>query len=157
VSLRDLALKNKNNDKKNNHRRRGRTLTSKESRNMRRKGYDAERRLVRKLRSLGFRAVRVPSSAPSSEPLPDVFATLNDGVLAVEVKASNGDRVYFSSKQVRKLFEFLEIFSLYNEKVALLAGKFPYKWVFKQVKEIDDYVISKDEKGNVQLKYLFKK
>ena len=157
MSLRDLALKNKNKDKKNNQRRRGRTLTSKESRNMRRKGYDAERRLVRKLRSLGFRAVRVPSSAPSSEPLPDVFATLNDGVLAVEVKASNGDRVYFSSKQVRKLFEFLEIFSLYNKKVALLAGKFPYKWVFKQVKEINDYVISKDEKGNVQLKYLFKK
>jgi Holliday junction resolvase len=123
---------------------------------MRRRGYDAERALVRKLRSLGFKAVRVPSSAPSSEPLPDLFGTLNDGILAVEVKASSGNKVYFSSNQVRKLFEFLEIFSVYREKVALLAGKFPYRWVFKKVEEIDEYVLRRDEKGNIQLKNLFK-
>lgn len=156
MSLRDLALKNKDEGKKG-RRRKGRRLTSKESKNIKRRGYDAERSLVRKLRSLGFKAVRVPSSAPSSEPLPDVFATLDDGLLAVEVKASTGDRVYFSSNQVKKLFEFLEIFSTYNKKVALLAGKFPYKWVFKQVKEIDDYVLHRNESGNLQLKHLFKR
>jgi len=156
LSLRDLALKNKDEGKKG-RRRKGRRLTSKESKNIKRRGYDAERSLVRKLRSLGFKAVRVPSSAPSSEPLPDVFATLDDGLLAVEVKASTGDRVYFSSNQVKKLFEFLEIFSTYNKKVALLAGKFPYKWVFKQVKEIDDYVLHRNESGNLRLKYLFKR
>ena len=156
MSLRDLALKSEDEGKKS-RKRKGRRLTSKESKNMRRRGYDAERALVRKLRSLGFKAVRVPSSAPSSEPLPDVFATLDNGLLAVEVKASTGDRVYFSSNQVKKLFEFLEIFSVYNKRVALLAGKFPYKWIFKQVKEIDDYVLHKDEKGNTQLKYLFKR
>jgi len=156
LSLRDLALKNKDEGKKG-QRRKGRRLTSKESKNIKRRGYDAERSLVRKLRSLGFKAVRVPSSAPSSEPLPDVFATLDDGLLAVEVKASTGDRVYFSSNQVKKLFEFLEIFSTYNKKVALLAGKFPYKWVFKQVKEIDDYVLHRNESGNLRLKYLFKR
>jgi len=157
LSLRDLALKNRSENEKKKWRRRGRRLTSKESRNMKRKGYDAERSLVRKLRSLGFKAVRVPSSAPSSEPLPDIFATLDDGLLAVEVKASTGDRVYFNSNQVKKLFEFLEIFRIYKKKVALLAGKFPYKWVFKRVEEIDDYVIHKNEKGNTQLKYLFRR
>ena len=155
MSLRELALKNKDEGRKG-RRRKGRRLTSKESRNMRRRGYDAERSLVKKLRSLGFKAVRVPSSAPSSEPLPDVFATLEDSILAVEVKASSGDRVYFSSNQVRKLFEFLEIFSVYKKRFALLAGKFPYKWVFRQVEEVDDYVLRKDEKGNIQLSDLLK-
>ncbi|KYH42839.1 MAG: endonuclease [Candidatus Bathyarchaeota archaeon B63] len=123
---------------------------------MRRRGYDAERALVRKLRSLGFKAVRVPSSAPSSEPLPDLFGTLNEGVLAVEVKASSGDKIYFSSSQVKKLFEFLEMFDLYREKVALLVGKFPYRWIFKRVEKVDNYVLRRDEKSNIQLEEIFK-
>ena len=123
---------------------------------MRRKGYDAERSLVRKLRSLGFKAVRVPSSAPSSEPLPDVFATLDDSILAVEVKSSTGDKVQFSSNQVKKLFEFLEMFNIYNRKIALLAGKFPYRWVLKRVEEADDYILHKNEKGNILLSDLLK-
>ena len=155
MSLRDLALTSRHEDK--GRRRKGRRLTSKESRNMRRRGYDAERSLVRKLRSLGFKAVRVPSSAPSSEPLPDIFATLDDCILAVEVKASSGDRVYFNSNQVKKLFEFLGIFSIYREKVALLAGKFPYRWVFRRVEEADDYVLHKSDKGNIRLKDLLKR
>lgn len=146
MSLRDLALKSREEEKKS-RKHRGRRLTSKESRNMKRRGYDAERELVKKLRSLGFKAVRVPSSAPSSEPLPDIFATLNDRILAVEVKASRGEKVHFNSNQVKKLFNFLDIFSVYSEKIALLAGKFPYKWVFKQVKETDDYVVYRNEKG----------
>jgi len=154
LSLRDLALKNRNEGER---KRRGRRLTSKESKNMRRRGYDAERSLVRKFRKLGFKAVRVPSSAPSSEPLPDVFATLNNTLLAVEVKASSGDKIRFSSNQVKKLFEFLEIFNVYNVKVALLAGKFPYRWVFKQVEEVDNYVLHKDDKGNIRLKDLLKR
>jgi len=156
LSLRDLALKSKDEGKKKGRKRKGRHLTSKESRNMKRRGYDAERSLVRKLRSLGFKAVRVPSSAPSSEPLPDVFATLDDGILAVEVKSSTGDKVHFSSSQVRKLFEFLEVFSVYKKRIALLAGKFPYRWVFRQVEEVDDYVLRKDEKGNIRLSDLLK-
>jgi len=147
LSLRDLALRVRDEEEKKSRKRRGRRLTSKESRNMKRRGYDAERELVKKLRSLGFKAVRVPSSAPSSEPLPDIFATLNDRILAVEVKASRGEKVRFNSNQVKKLFDFLDIFSVYSEKIALLAGKFPYKWVFKQVKETDDYVVYRNEKG----------
>jgi len=156
LSLRDLALKSRDEGRRKGRRRKGRRLTSKESRNMKRRGYDAERELVRKLRSLGFKAVRVPSSAPSSEPLPDIFATLDGRILAVEVKASRGERVYFNSRQVMKLFEFLDIFSIYKEKIALLAGKFPYKWVFKQIKEADDYVIHKNEKS-FKLNELLKK
>jgi len=143
MSLRDLALKSKG--------RRRHRLSSKESRSRRRKGYNAERSLVKKLRSLGFRAVRVPGSAPSSEPLPDVFATSGDMLIAFEVKASTEDRIYFSPEQIRKLFDFLEMFSLYERKIALLAGKFPYKWIFKRVDKIDSYVIRKDEESEIKL------
>ncbi|RLF92880.1 endonuclease [Thermococci archaeon] len=143
MSLRDLALKSKG--------RRRHRLSSKESRSRRRKGYNAERSLVKKLRSLGFKAVRVPSSAPSSEPLPDVFATSGDTLIAFEVKASTEDRIYFSPEQIRKLFDFLEMFSLYERKIALLAGKFPYKWIFKRVDKIDSYVIRKDEESEIKL------
>ena len=46
----------------------------KEIQRIKKRGYRAERELVRKLRLHGFRAV----SAPSKEPLPDVFATKDD-------------------------------------------------------------------------------
>jgi len=95
---------------------------------MKRKGYRAERELVRKLRRHDFRSVRVPVSAPSSESLPDVFATKGERILAFEIKAPNADRAYFRKKQVTK---------------------FPYKWVFREIKAVDDYVVLREEKGNI--------
>ena len=89
-------------------------MTVREIKRIKRKGYYAERELVKKLRRYGFRAVRVPMSAPSGEPLPDVFATKGDCILAFEVKAPNADRAYFKRDQVKKLFEFLNIFGVYG-------------------------------------------
>jgi len=129
----------------------GRILTVKEIKRIRRRGYQAERQLVSKLRALGFKSVRVPVSAPSSETLPDVFATKGSWLLAFEVKSPNADRSYFRRNQVKKLFDFLDMFETYDKKLAVLAGKFPYKWVFKQVKEIDDYAVSKSERSNIRL------
>lgn len=139
VSLRELAYKNKREGKGGLKVRR-------------RKGYDAERQLVKKLRKYGFKAVRVPVSAPSREPLPDVFATKSDTILAFEVKAQSSGRIYFRKSQVEKLFEFLSIFDIYNNKIAVLAGKFPNKWIFKKVEEPLNYTISKEEKNNINLR-----
>lgn len=122
-------------------------MTAKEIKRMRRKGYRAERELVRKLRSWGFKSVRVPVSAPSSEPLPDVFATKGDTLLAFEIKAPNSERTYFQKKQIKKLFDFLNMFEAYTERIAIIGAKFPYKWVFRKVEEVDDYVIHKKEKS----------
>ena len=80
MSLRELAEKSKTQKKS------GRNLTSHESKRIRSYGHRAERDLVRKLRDNGFKAVRVPVSAPSSEPLPDVFATKGNCVYAFEVR-----------------------------------------------------------------------
>jgi Holliday junction resolvase len=124
-------------------------LTGKESKRIRRKGYCAERQLVKELRRCGFESVRVPVSAPSNEPLPDVFAMKDETLLAFEVKAPNSEKAYFRREQVEKLFEFLDMFKVYKRKLAIIAGKFPYKWVFKRIEKPDDYVLQKEERSNI--------
>jgi len=141
VSLRELAAQSKH---KGKH-----VLTVEESKRIRRKGYRAERQLVKKLRRCGFKSVRVPVSAPSNEPLPDVFAMKGETLLAFEVKAPNSEKAYFRRKQVEKLFEFLDMFKVYKRKLAIIAGKFPYKWVFKRIEKPDDYVLQKEERSNI--------
>jgi len=143
LSLRDIAEKTKPKSK-----RKGRKLSSNESRRIRAYGHRAERDLVKKLRAKGFKAVRVPVSAPSSEPLPDVFATKGGCILAFEVKSTRSDRIYFKQEQVKKLVEFLSMFEVYDKKKAVLAGKFPYKWIFKIADKIDSYVISDNEESS---------
>jgi Holliday junction resolvase len=139
VSLRELAAKNEQ--------KRRRRLKSR-----RKKDYRAECQLVRKLRKYGFKAVRVPVSALSKEPLPDIFATKGETILAFEVKTQNSGRTHFKKNQTKKLFDFLSIFNIYGRKIAVLAGKFPYKWVFKKIEKPGDYTFSREEKGNIKLK-----
>ncbi|MEM1606888.1 MAG: Holliday junction resolvase Hjc [Candidatus Bathyarchaeia archaeon] len=146
MSLRDLAK-----GERKNRGKRGRILTLKEIRRMKKRGYQAERDLVKRLRELGFKSVRIPVSAPSNEPLPDVFAVKGNCVIAFEVKAPNGDRAYFPKEQVGKLFSFLEMFEAYPVKLAILAAKFPYKWVFKKISSVGDYSIHKDEESDIIL------
>jgi Holliday junction resolvase len=148
MSLRELASQAKQRVGKGRH---GRLLTFKEIRRIKKRGYEAERELVRKLRVNGFKAVRVPVSAPSGEPLPDVFATKGDRLMAFEVKAPRAERAYFPRGQVEKLFFFLNFFEPYTQKKAVLAAKFPRKWVFKLVEKPDDYVVSRNEQGSFHL------
>ena len=89
-------------------------MTGKEVRRRKKRGYDAEREIVNKLREAGFMAVRIPVSAPSSEPLPDAFAVKGDWILAMEVK-SQERYAYFKKGQVEKIYQFLEIHRLYHE------------------------------------------
>lgn len=135
VSLRDLA------GGKPKRRRYTRTLTRKQVRQIKKRGYDAERELVHKLREAGFKALRIPVSAPSSEPLPDVFAIKGDAILAFEVK-SHKRYAYYKKNQVEKLHDFLEIHRYYPRRLAILAAKFKYKgWFFIVAEKPDDYVI----------------
>jgi Holliday junction resolvase len=133
MSLRDLA------DDKPKRQRFTRSLDRKQVRRMKKRGYDAERELVKKFREAGFDALRVPVSAPSNEPLPDVFSVKGDAILACEVK-SQERYAYFKRNQVEKLHEFLEIHRLYPKRLAVLAAKFKYKgWVFLIAEKPGDY------------------
>lgn len=133
MSLRDLA------DTRPKRQRFTRTLDRAQIRRMKKRGYDAERELVKKLRGAGFKALRVPVSAPSNEPLPDVFAIKGDTILACEVKSQNR-YTYYKRKQVAKLHEFLDIHRIYPKRFAVLAAKFKYKgWVFDIAERPGDY------------------
>ncbi|TFH17096.1 endonuclease [Candidatus Bathyarchaeota archaeon] len=140
MSLRDIAS-----PKKKPRERYTRQLSAKDVRAMKKRGYDAERELVHMLRDVGFSAIRIPVSAPSKEPLPDVFAVKGDVIISVEVKAQVR-YAYYKKDQVQKLFEFLEIHKIDPRKYAVLAGKFKYKgWWFDIATKIDDYMIKIDQ------------
>jgi len=139
VSLRDIA------NPKKRRERFTRTLTGKQVRAMKKRGYDAERELVGMMREQGFDAVRVPVSAPSTEPLPDVFAVKDKTVVAFEVK-SQVKYSYYKSDQVAKLNAFLDIHKIYPRRYAVLAGKFKYKgWCFSIAERPGDYTLKTGE------------
>ena len=143
MSLRDIATPKHN---KPPRQRYTRQLTAKEVRAMKKRGYDAERELVHMLRDVGYSAIRVPVSAPSKEPLPDVFATTYDSILSIEVK-SQIRYAYYKSHQIQKLFEFLDMHAIYPRKYAVLAAKFKYKgWFFDVAEDYSkDYMIKMDQ------------
>jgi len=140
MSLRDLAS-----TKKPPRERYTRSLTARQVRAMKKRGYDAERELVHMLRDAGYDAIRVPVSAPSTEPLPDVFAIKGDSIIAVEVKAQVR-YAYYKRDQVQKLHEFLHIHRIYPRRFAVLAGKFKYKgWCFDLAEKVDDFTLKIDQ------------
>ena len=140
MSLRDIAS-----PKKKPRERYTRQLTAKQVRAMKKRGYDAERELVHMLRDVGYSAIRVPVSAPSREPLPDVFAIKDDSILSIEVKAQER-YAYYKRDQVQKLFEFLDIHKIYPRRYAVMAAKFKYKgWWFDIATKLDDYMIKIDK------------
>lgn len=97
------------------------------------------------LRENGFYALRIPVSAPSKEPLPDVFAVKDDCILAVEVK-SHFRYAYIKRDQVKKLHEFLKIHKIYPKRFAILAAKFKYRgWWFAIADKYDDYTLKVDQ------------
>jgi Holliday junction resolvase len=149
LSLRELAIK-----KSKNKKRKKRKFTKNDIIKIKRQGYRAERELVRKIRNFGFKAIRIPLSAPSSEPLPDVFATKENKLLAFEVKSSKSEKIYFQKKQIEKLFKFLDLFEPYENKLAVLVCKFHYKWVFIHITKTEDCVINKYENNNLNLESL---
>ena len=122
-----------------------RTLTSKQVKAMKKRGYDAERELVGMMRSIGFSALRIPVSAPSNEPLPDIFAIRENIIIAFEIKCQV-KYAYFKSDQVLKLLDFLNIHKIYPKKYAILAAKFKYKgWCFSIVDKVNSFTLKNGE------------
>ena len=105
-----------------------------EIRKWRKRGFYSENVLVKLVQKNGYKAVRVPVSNPSLNPLPDVIARKNMHIYAFEVKNA-GYYAYFPKQQVEKLFRFLyELIPLENRyRHAILAAHLGKKWVFKEI------------------------
>lgn len=127
----------------------------------RKKGFRSEAALVRKLKDYDYRAVRVPVSNPSRNPLPDIIARRGLHVYAFEVKSASY-YAYFPRKQIEKLFGFLDQFIPISRqfKHAVLAAHFGKRWVFREMswedwekeKLSERERILKRDKGNFDLK-----
>ena len=130
----------------------------------RKKGFDAERSLVKKLRELGFSCVRIPTSASSNEPLPDVYAVHRTEIparlLALEVKAVTYLPSFTIAKnQIEKLFQFIEPFHRHPtlKPVAGVAVKFlrgpriKGLWVVKFVEEPQDVHVDIADESDLEI------
>lgn len=126
-------------------------MSSAPSRN-RAKGYRAERELVDYLKRKGWWALRIPTSASSSVPLPDVLAIRGTELVAFEVKYRNrgdGGRAVarIDKDQIKKLSDFLEPFDLYKRS-AVIALRVRGKWVFKLATDANSPItVSENEKS----------
>jgi Holliday junction resolvase len=130
-------------------------------RRWRRRGFYSETVLVKLLEKNEYRAVRVPVSNPSLNPLPDVIARKDLHVYAFEVKNARY-YAYFPRKQVEKLFRFLDelIPGPKQYKHAVLAAHLGKKWIFRQLhweawekNELPEKErIIKRDRGNFKLK-----
>lgn len=96
-----------------------------------RRGRRAEYDLVELLQRAGYKARRVPASVG-----PDAFATRGNQLLAFEVKTTRRTRVRIPPRQIAKLFAFLDLFDYYPRRTAVVAVRFPRKWVFLKMKEV---------------------
>jgi len=127
----------------------------------RRRGFYSESVLVKILEKSGYKAVRVPVSNPSLNPLPDVIARRDLHVYAFEVKNASY-YAYFPKRQVEKLFGFLDQFVPIPRqyKHAVLAAHLGKRWRFREMDWLDweknklpeQSRVLKRDKGNFDLK-----
>ena len=103
-------------------------------RKWRRRGFYSEMVLVKLLQKNEYKAVRVPVSNPSMNPLPDIIARRESDVYAFEVKNASY-YAYFPKRQSQKLFEFLDQFVPVqdNYKHPILAAHLGKKWIFQEL------------------------
>ncbi len=88
-----------------------------------------EYRAVEYLKSHGFKAIRVPVSAAGKQPLPDIIATHDGTIYAIEVKSTSKSAITIDKEQVEKLFAFCDVFSFCECQPAVLV-------FFKKAKEV---------------------
>jgi Holliday junction resolvase - archaeal type len=100
------------------------------------KGRNYERKLVQILKANGWKSRRIPAS------ILDVIATKNDRIAVFEVKFTKKDKIKIDRRQIKNLFDWLNLFDYYKEKEAVIAVRFKNKeWVFRKVNNISDYKI----------------
>jgi Holliday junction resolvase len=129
-------------------------------RKWRRRGFYSENALVKLLHKNGYKAVRVPVSNPSLNPLPDIIARRESDVYAFEVKNASY-YAYFPKQQSQKLFEFLDQFVPIQDscKHPILVAHLGKKWIFRELtwqawrngELLEQERIIKRDKGNFDI------
>jgi len=107
-------------------------------------GRNAERELVSLLRSQGFRAVRIPTSNSSPNPLPDVFAVRSGFLYAFEVKSTWDPKIKVRKLQIEKLLGFLSMFPIPGGAYIAVKFKTFKEWRYVQVNSPQDTTVTRE-------------
>ncbi len=94
---------------------------SKSSNVRRQRGYTWEETLVKRLKSHGWNAFRLGSPSIG---LPDVIATNESTMLAIEAKSGTTNRLIVEYDQILRCINWLNAFDAYKNRYAILAFKF---------------------------------
>ncbi|QGA69241.1 Holliday junction resolvase Hjc [Sulfolobus sp. E11-6] len=117
-------------------------------------GKNAERELVAILRGERFNAVRIPTSNSSPNPLPDIFATKENILLSIECKSTWENKVKVKKNQVRKLFDFLSMFTMNGIPVIAVKFKQIHEWRAIVPEKVEDVIVTID--NSIPIEDLFK-
>ena len=96
------------------------------------KGAQAERKLIEKLREKGFACARVAGSGRARFEQPDIIARNRKRLLSIECKHVNSDNVYVPKEEIGALILFSKKFGA----EPILAARFRKKWCFWKLKNL---------------------
>ncbi|CAI44180.1 Holliday junction resolvase [Acidianus rod-shaped virus 1] len=86
------------------------------------------------LQSHGYQTIRIPASAAGKQPLPDIIATKNSVVYAIEVKSTSNRLVRVDKFQIDKLYRFCNVFSFCECKpIVMVRFKGSRQWKIVEV------------------------
>ena len=101
--------------------------------NTKSKGTNAERELIHMFWNEKWTAVRIAGSGSSKYPCPDILASNNNSILAIEVKITKDKYKHFTNKEIKELKEFAAKFGA----IPLIAIKFKGNdWFFMRVNDL---------------------
>lgn len=115
------------------------------------KGTRAERELFHMLWDNGWATLRSAGSGSTPKPSPDLIASNNERILAIECKSIRGNSKYFDKKEISELTEFSKMFGA----EPWLAVRFDNNGWFFIIPE--DLKISKSGNMSISLEKAMKK
>lgn len=103
------------------------------------KGTNAERELIHKFWANGFAAIRSAGSGSMKYPSPDILASKNGRVLAIECKITKEQYKYFEKQEIEDLRNFSFIF----KAEPCVAVKFKGEdWYFLRLEDLKETEMS---------------
>lgn len=104
------------------------------------RGADRERELRDELIGRGIGALRIPGSGGGTAlDLPDLLVSGNPSLLALEVKYTTSERVYFTTDEIDALERFAELWGA----TPLLVSRFSRDTTWYVHHTMDDYIFEK--------------
>jgi Holliday junction resolvase len=116
--------------------------------NFRQSGKYYEYKTLEILEKGGYKVLRIPVSGTGKQALPDIIATHNNVIFAIEVKSTSKNYVEIDKQQIEKLFKFCEMFNFCECKILVVVH-------YKKYKSVIFYNLKQDVRGKEKIKFKY--